>query len=148
MKKSKACRIYKVYFWALVICIYLFLIVWSIIIFRLNGEIHFSDAFDITFFLSVATAIVIYHTRYIIDIQLNNNTIVFSTLGKKKYIIENNFPITLSGRRRTRSLYLYIEGKEYLGVCGHKRSRSACYPKRSQREIRADRRAKADRSDR
>lgn len=115
MKRSKACRVYKVYFWALVICIYLFLIVWSIIIFRLNGEIHFSDVFDITLFLSVATAIVIYHTRYIIDIQLNNNTIVFSTLGKRKYIIENYFPITFSGRRRTRSLYLYIEGKEYLG---------------------------------
>lgn len=115
MKRSRTSRIYKVYFWALAICIYLFFVVRSIIIFRLNGTFHFSDVFDITFFLSVATAIVIYHTRYIIDIKLDNDTIVLSTLGKRKYTIKNGFPIAFSGRRRTRSIYLYIEGKEHPG---------------------------------
>ena len=115
MKKTRASKIYIVYFWLLAGFIYLFIIFWTIFVFKLNGELDLSNGFEIIFFLLGATAIIIYNTRYIIDIELDNDTIVFSTLGKRKCAIKNNFPITFSGRRRTRSLYLYIEGREYLG---------------------------------
>ena len=115
VKKSRAGKIYKAYFWLLACFIYLFIIFLEKFYFRLNGGPDLSVAFSIVFFLLIATGIIMYNTRYIIDIELNNDTIVFSTLGKRKYAIKNNFPVAFSGRRRTRSLYLYIEGREYLG---------------------------------